>query len=254
MGTDTYRYGDFDERVRSITHSVGLIVAAFAVGIIFTLAGLSVVGLFGLTYETVSDIPAPLQAFANALQFVGFIAVGWLYLRWRDPDRSLFELSAPSLRDLGWVVAGIVGLFVALNVLGTALQQLGIEAAANEAITQGERQPVYLLYLVPVTLLFVAPAEEFIFRGLVQGLFRRAYGVLPAVVIASALFGVSHYIALGGEGSKLAYLAVAAMLGVILGLLHERTENLLVPILVHGVYNAVIFYLQYLRVTGQVAA
>ncbi|MFC7133556.1 MULTISPECIES: CPBP family intramembrane glutamic endopeptidase [Salinibaculum] len=254
MGTDTYRYGDFDERVRSITHSVGLIIGAFAVGIIFTLAGFSVAGLFGLTYETVSDIPASIQAFGNALQFVGFIAVGWLYLQWYDSDRSLFDLSGPSLRDIGWVIAGIVSLLVVLNVLGAALQQFGIEAAANEAITQGERQPVYLLYLIPVTLLFVAPAEELIFRGLVQGLFRRAYGVLPGVVIASALFGVSHYLALGGQGSKFAYLAVAAVLGLLLGLLYERTQNLLVPILVHGVYNAVIFYLQYLRVTGQVAA
>jgi membrane protease YdiL (CAAX protease family) len=141
---------------------------------------------------------------------------------------------------------------VALNVLAEVLSQLGIQSAANNAITQGQQQPEYLLYLIPVALLFNAPAEEFLFRGVVQGLFRKAYGPLPAVVMASALFGVVHYFALGGQGSKWAYVAIAAVLGLLLGLLYEKTENLAVPIAVHGIYNALQFYLAYLAATGQI--
>jgi len=40
------------------------------------------------------------------------------------------------------------------------------------------------------------------------------------------------------------------LLGVVLGYLYERTQNVVVPALVHGVHNAVIFGLQYLSAIG----
>ena len=44
------------------------------------------------------------------------------------------------------------------------------------------------------------------------------------------------------------------MLSLILGILYEYTDNLVVPILVHGAYDAVLFSLQYLMATGQIHA
>jgi membrane protease YdiL (CAAX protease family) len=84
----------------------------------------------------------------------------------------------------------------------------------------------------------------------VQGLFRRAYGVKLGLVIASLLFGVVHYVALAGTGSRLVYIVVAGILGLVLGALYEKTQNLIVPIIVHGAYNTVIFYTAYVAATG----
>lgn len=252
MGTEPYKLGGFDERVRSLTHSVGLIVGSFAVGIGLVIVLFSLVGAFGLTFENTADLPPSVRAFSGALQYIGFLLVGVGYLRWRDSDEPLFEIGLPSLRDIGLAIGGVLGLLVALVILNNIFAQLGLESAANNAITQGQSQPTYLLYLIPVTILFTAPAEELIYRGLVQGLFRNAYGVVPGIIVASILFGVSHYLALGGEGSKVVYLGVAAVLGLILGALYEWTENLTVPIAVHGAYNTLQFYLAYLAATGQI--
>jgi membrane protease YdiL (CAAX protease family) len=252
MGTESYKLGEYDERVRSLTHSLGLIVGSFAVGVGLVLFLFSLASAFYPSLGSLESLSPPVQALSGALQYVGFLLVGVGYLYWRDDDGQLFDIGMPSLRDVGWIVAGLVALLIALNILTAVISQLGLESAANNAITQGQSQPTYLLYLIPVTILFTAPAEELIYRGLVQGLFRRAYGVVPGVVIASLLFGTSHYLALGGQGSKFVYLAIAAVLGLILGALYEYTQNLTVPIAVHGIYNAVQFYVAYLAATGQI--
>lgn len=251
MGTDSFRYGTFDQRLRSVAHAIGIVVAAYAAGIVFTLVAFNALALVGVTFENVSDLPAGVRAFGIALQFTGFFAVGLWYLNRRERAEPLFRIRVPSLREVGWIAVGFVGLYATLVVLSYVITALGLDVAANDAITQGREQPTYLLYLIPIAFLFNAPAEEFIFRGIVQGLFRRAYGVIPGIVLASVLFGVVHYVAVGGAGSKLVYVAIAVALGLVLGTLYEKTENLVVPILVHAVFNAIQFYGAYLGATGQ---
>lgn len=107
--------------------------------------------------------------------------------------------------------------------------------------------------MVPISLLLVAPGEELIFRGVVQGLFRRAYGPVPAILITSALFGVAHYLALSGSG-KLVYVAVAAILGLVLGTVYELSDNLVVPTLAHGVWNSYLFLGQWVLLTYDIEA
>lgn len=94
--------------------------------------------------------------------------------------------------------------------------------------------------MIPITVLFVGPGEELLFRGVIPGLFRRAYGPVPAIVIASGLFDVAHYAALAGS-DKRTYIVVTILLGLLLGGLYEQTDNVLVPIVVHGIYNAILF-------------
>jgi hypothetical protein len=250
MGTDLQGVGDTEVRLRSVVHSLSVIVGSFAAGIVLALLVFEFTPLFGLTVEDPENPPLVVNILTTVFQFVGFYAVCLAYLGWRDRDGSLFEVGLPSLRDVGYVAAGFVALLVALYVLGTIATQLGIENAENAVVTLGQENPEFFLYLIPITFLFVAPAEELLFRGIVQGLFRRAYGAVPAILIASALFGAVHYIALSGGGSKLTYVAVAATLGVILGVLYEKSQNLLVPILVHALYNAIQFYVAYLDATG----
>jgi hypothetical protein len=252
-GAPLYKFGSSEERIRSLVHSLGLIVAAFVVGFALALVGLQVLVQAGYVPQDVQRIPPAAQALAAALQFVGFLVVGLGYLRWRGRDGiDLFRIGVPSLRDLGWTVLGLVGLFVLLNVVSVLIGLLGVETAENAAVVSGREQPTLFLYLIGVTLLFTAPAEELLFRGLIQGLFRSAYGLIPGVVITSVLFGVVHFVALAGGGSALPYIGVAAALGLVLGAIYERTENLVVPILVHGAYNAILFYVSYLVATGQI--
>jgi membrane protease YdiL (CAAX protease family) len=74
------------------------------------------------------------------------------------------------------------------------------------------------------------------------------------VVLASALFGVAHWLALTGGGSRLTYVAIAAVLGLVLGVAYEFSENLAVPIVIHGLWNAFLFGSQYAAASGAVTA
>jgi hypothetical protein len=81
--------------------------------------------------------------------------------------------------------------------------------------------------------------EEALFRGAIQGILSEAIGRLPALVLASLLFGAAHYITVG-------YAVLAALIGAYLGALWLATDNLLVPILVHVLYDliALIYFLR----------
>jgi membrane protease YdiL (CAAX protease family) len=257
MGTDLYKVEDASTRLQTVLHSLGLIVGSFAMGIVLAIIAFSFVGAFGISVDGEST-PVWINVLATVLQFVGFYLVCLWYLQWRGDSRSLFEFHRPSLRDLGWVVLGFLALIVGVNILSSlVLQFLGVETATNAVITEGRQNPSYFLYLIPIAFLFNAPAEELLFRGVVQGLFRNAYGVVPGVVIASVLFGAVHITALFTSGASTLSLAVTIaitiVLGLVLGALYERTKNLFVPILAHGLYNALLFYIQWLDATGQIS-
>lgn len=187
----------------------------------------------------------------TVVQFLGF-GVGLVaYLQVTENwDLLRNHLRVPSLRDVGYAVVGLVALLGAAAAVGQILSALGIEVAQNQVIALGRENPTFFLYMIPVSLLLVGPMEELLFRGTVQGLLRRAWGPALAVVVASALFGVVHWVALLGTGSKVGYVAIAAALGLILGAVYELSDNVAVPAAVHGAYNAVLFGVQYAMVTG----
>jgi membrane protease YdiL (CAAX protease family) len=57
-----------------------------------------------------------------------------------------------------------------------------------------------------------------------------------------------HVFSLQGSG-KLVYIGVVFTLALVLGVAYELTDNLAVPALIHGAYNAVQFGLAYYTVT-----
>ncbi|WP_245960737.1 CPBP family intramembrane glutamic endopeptidase [Wenzhouxiangella sediminis] len=81
--------------------------------------------------------------------------------------------------------------------------------------------------------------EELLFRGVVQAGLASWASPAAAILIASLMFGAAHAV-------SLPYFAVAAFLGLYLGLLYHWTGNLLVPIVVHALYDwiAIHYYLR----------
>jgi len=238
MDAPLYRSADARTGVRTVGHAVGVIVLAFAIGVI----GALLVGraLFGPDVFGSENLPPDVSITLTVVQFVGFIAVAVGYVRYRGIE--LFGHRTPTLRDIGWIVGGLVTLFGSVFVIGFLLQFFGIESAQNSVVEAGRANPEFFLYMVPVAILLIGPGEELVFRGVVQGLFKQAYGVVPAVLITSALFGAAHLLALSGSGSSIVTtIAVISALGLVLGVVYELSENIVVPSIVHGVYNAILF-------------
>jgi membrane protease YdiL (CAAX protease family) len=255
MASDYYRVTDWRTRAESLGHSVGLVVGAFVLGLVCTyLIAFALVGLDLVSIEALANPEVPAPAWANVVltvaQFagLGLAVLGYLYWRGRG---DLFGYDVPDLRDLAFGVGGFVALFGATVALSLVIRFLDAETATNRVVELGQQNPELFLYLIPVTILVVAPVEEVLFRGVVQGLLRDGYGIVPGVILASAMFGVAHWLALTG-GGKLTYVAVAAVLGLVLGTVYELTENLAVPIGIHGAWNAFLFGSQYLGATGAI--
>ena len=244
---DLYRYADRRTRLRSVAHALGVILAAFALGaVVLPLLLAPALNPFVPLFDG-EDPTSMGYLILSSVQFVGFIVVAVGYVRWRDVD--LFELSIPSLRDLAWVGGGFVLLFAVAYGLSLLITLLGLETATNAVVEMGRRDPQIFLYMIPISFLFIGPGEELVFRGVVQGLLRKAYGVVPAVLIASVLFGVAHYLALVGQG-RVTYIAIATGLGLVLGAVYERTGNVVVPAVIHGAWNAMLFAVQWYVATN----
>jgi membrane protease YdiL (CAAX protease family) len=234
------------DRGWDLLRSLLLIVAAFlaataVVGLgVSALVGAGVLASGTLEYRVVGAI----------LQFVGFGAAVAGYLAVTG-DWDLVAVRRPTLRHLGLIVVGVVALVGAQLVIARLLTALSVEVAQNQVVVTGQQDPRYFLYMIPVAILLVGPFEELVFRGGVQGILRRTWGPSVAITLSSVLFGLVHWIALtGGSGSRIPYVTVAATLGLVLGYLYERSRNLLVPAVVHGLYNTVLFGAQYLSATG----
>jgi membrane protease YdiL (CAAX protease family) len=78
---------------------------------------------------------------------------------------------------------------------------------------------------------FAGFAEEMLFRGIIQ--------VKYGIIIAGVLFGLVHFI-------TPAYIIVTMIMGFYIGIFYYVYENLLVPIMMHFIYNlAALTYLRY---------
>jgi hypothetical protein len=219
--------------------AVGLTLLGLVVG--------SLLGVVPVVYELVrtGDValsPETLVA-SVVLTMVGYALVGGLYAR-----RYLggIPLRMPTRTDAAWVLGGTVVALVAVVALSVALAGAGIEAAPNSIGVIGEGTPAVFLALAVVAILFIGPGEELLFRTAIQGRLRRVFGPTGAVVGASILFAGIHALAVVGSlGATLTSVGVIAVVSLVLGVAYERTRNLAVPALVHGLYDAVLLVVTY---------
>lgn len=197
-----------------------------------------------LGFGAESAATAVFETIGNA---AGFAIAGLLFLLYAG-DMDLLRVRRPTRRDVAVIVVGSVALLGAGYAILAAFAAVGLTPSTNRVLSN---PPLYFLAMVPLSFLTVAVGEELLFRGVVQGELGRALGPGGAIVGASLLFGLLHYLAgTGTPAERLVYVAVAALLGIGLGVAYEYTDNLVVPIVVHGAYNAVQYVMQYLSASG----
>lgn len=241
----------------SVVRSLGVVAGGFLVLVVLQTLLLSLAGIDSTA--ALREMPV-LWAVMSGLPGASFVVAALAYTRARE-ERALFELGMPTVRDGIWIVGGFVALAVLNQVMSELLAVLAslLDSLFGVSVTVGQNtvveivraNPEVAFYLLPVTVLFVAPGEELLFRGVVQGLLRRSVGVVPGIVGAAVIFGGIHVISIS-SGDAWTYVLVATVLGLVLGTIYEYTENLLVPVAVHALWNCSLFLYIYLQVTGGV--
>lgn len=225
-------------RLRSVGVATGLTLAAFvgalAVGVVYY------VPVILLGYD-----PFSTNATVGALiaTQVGFVGVGALYVHltgWRVP------IERPTLRTFGYVISGAVLALVVANGLLALIASAGLQPE-SVLETAAASDPLFLLALAAFSMVLIAPIEEFVFRGLVQGRLRQSFGPVGAIAGASLLFGSMHLLNYSGTIAQIvAGASVIVCVGAVFGALYEKTDNLLVPALAHGLYNVALAVSSYL--------
>ncbi|MFB6124644.1 MAG: lysostaphin resistance A-like protein [Halanaeroarchaeum sp.] len=183
---------------------------------------------------------------------VGFVTAAVAYQRYRGMNpRSYVGLSVPSLGDLTWAVGGYLGAMALVTLSGIVLTAFQVNPdTANRAAEAGMQTPSLLLWLVPLSFLVVAPAEEFLFRGTVQRRLREAMPAWAAIPLTAVVFATFHFFSLtGGAGGRFVAIGVLFLPSLVFGAVYEYTGNVVASMLVHGAYNSTLVLLLYVSLS-----
>ncbi|SDD22233.1 CPBP family intramembrane glutamic endopeptidase [Natrinema hispanicum] len=225
---------------------------------VVVLTGVGFAGLFS-PYLTTPVIAIPVVPFLDSFSEVqrtlanqvvgqvgmalGTVLVVGAFLKVTDRDLSFIDLRRPTLRDIVWIVGGIIVLFGVLYAISLSMQATGVESADHATTQNAEKAPEMLLVLIPLAILVIGPFEELLYRNVIQKSLYETFSRAGAVVVASVIFAAVHVLAYStaGLGAVIASLGTIFGLSIVLGVIYERTDNLVMPALVHGIYNAVVF-------------
>lgn len=189
--------------------------------------------------------PAEQLLLAFSFPELGFAAVALLFLVVIGEDRTFVDFDRPTSSDIRIVV----GLTIALVLLNLGVHWLfaraGFETTSQFSAPPGVDAMVVLAGLSLIFILIVGPSEELFFRGVVQRYLAGSLTRRGAYAWTSVLFAGFHLPGVTGAGGGLPqYALVGGVLLVVswaLGWVYDRTRNILVPALVHGLYNTLVF-------------
>lgn len=235
---------DLDAPVAARAVLVSLGVAGLGLGL-----GTLLIVVVAAAGAVVGLSPSPLVFLVLSLllvQGVTFGGVAVWYLRYRGrPVRSV-GVRPPTLRDLLAVVVGYVLALGGAIAGAVVVSSTGVEAGQNQVADVALANPEVLLVLIPGSFLLIGPGEELLFRGVVQGRLRETFGPATGVALASIIFAAVHFVALTGSvGARLVTITILLFPSLVFGSVYELTDNIVVPALVHGAYNATLFGLLY---------
>lgn len=236
-------------------------VLATGVAVVVAVAGIVASGLATVPVLLAVD-PTGAQSLSGfALLFLanyaGMALTVVLYLVVAGRGLSYLDVSLPGVRDLGYVLGGTVAAFLAVATVGALVTLLGLETTPNAVLEPAlGGNTDLLLLLVPLVLFVNAPVEELLFRNVVQKRLYGAFSRAPAVVVASAIFAAVHapaYYDFANPNLEATAVSIAVIFAgsLVFGWTYARTDNVVVPSAVHGLFNAVQIGLLYVALEQQ---
>ncbi|MFC6826332.1 CPBP family intramembrane glutamic endopeptidase [Halopelagius fulvigenes] len=239
--------------VRSAVVALTVVSVLLVVTLVVAAAAGAVVVLSVLAAEPAGERSIALVLLAAVVPTEAvYLAVSITYAHVRELP---VPVRVPTRRDAALVLAGSVVTVVAATVIFAVGDAAGVSPVSSAFDPATGADPSALLLLAPLSILVVAPAEEAFFRGVVQGRLRRTFGPAASVGVASALFAAVHvfnFVSFDRPVGLLVPLGAIFVVSLVLGGAYEVTDNLVVPVAVHGAYNATLAVVSYLSVVGAV--
>jgi len=191
------------------------------------------------------DLPIiSLSANVFSLQVIGMgtAAIGFFWVIQRD-WRNFLNITWPDDEDANAIVWTLSFLFGSLLVLYALSTLLGIAPNSSDLAEPASLR--YYVVAIGITLFIVGPMEELFFRGIIQGYLAEQTNTTVAILTASVLFSLFHIepSTIGGARALIPSLMLLVV-GIILGWSFVWTRNLAVPMVAHGLFNAIQFALR----------
>ncbi|WP_435347753.1 CPBP family intramembrane glutamic endopeptidase [Haloarchaeobius sp. HRN-SO-5] len=229
--------------LRFLLLGFGSLVALYAIQLVLYVGAVLVVGSV-----------SPTGFLAQILTFLslglGTLLVATAYLNYSGRDWSFVDVEVPGLRDVAWTLGGFVILLLGFFAVISAFDVLGVSTAEHSSTdTVASASPGIIALFVVASLLVIGPGEELLYRNVIQKSMYDVTSKPVAVVLGGVIFAAVHipaYSAGGaGPGAVASTLVAIFVLSLVLGGVYVLTENVLVPAVIHGLYNALSFYSTY---------
>jgi membrane protease YdiL (CAAX protease family) len=217
---------------------LGQLVVGATVATILSLLGAEVVPGVPATGAGVLDDGTALLMVAVASQLGGLGAVLWLLRRRGHRLRALIGRRRPLGRLAGiGLGVGLVAWIGSTAVVAALVAASGSDRAPEQALIGSLSEgPVQLLLAVVAAVVLAPIAEELLFRGLLHRALRRRRSLPVAAAISSVAFAGVHVDVAFSQPLALIGLVIV---GAALAVAYERTGSLVVPVVMHAVYNGV---------------
>lgn len=175
------------------------------------------------------------------LNFVAFVIAGAVYMQITGRGWTFIDLQMPGRRDVIWMGGGILLVLVFYFALSIAATLLELPAADNDIVLMLGDDVTMVLIMIGIVLFFNAPAEEFLFRNVIQKRLYDSFSGVGAVILTSILFALVHFTSyiMAAESIVATAVSLVVMFGgsIIMGYAYLRTRNLWVPIVIHAGMN-----------------
>ncbi len=165
-----------------------------------------------------------------AIQVIAMLGSVYAILRWRRLDRSVLKLHWPRRC---WIVSAIVFAVVLRIWMVPLVTLLGLLGLPMENPQIAFFAPQDATWLAAISMLLVGGiaipfAEEVFFRGVIYTWLRQ-WGKRIALVISAFLFAIAHL--------HPTIVVSTFFVGLITGMLYERSQSLWTSIIVHCFFN-----------------
>ncbi|ARS89170.1 CPBP family intramembrane glutamic endopeptidase [Natrarchaeobaculum aegyptiacum] len=196
------------------------------------------------------EAPVSVRTLFFVLNFLGFVLAGAIYLAVTNRGWDYVDLRVPTVRDWLYVVGGIGVSILFYVVVALLLTVIDLPASENQVVEFIGGDPEMVLIMIAIVFFVNAPAEEFLFRNVVQKRLYDAFSRMQAVVGASLIFALVHlpvYV-INADSALATAVSLTVVFGgsLIFGYLYAKTDNLVAPTAAHAAFNAVQFALLYL--------
>lgn len=163
------------------------------------------------------------------------MAFGWLAIRRRLDRRLWGPGSHGPLKVVIGLAIGVAATFVTYLINGILAAIFKPEAPVVQQVLQDALAGGRQLVLAGIVIVIVAPiTEELIFRGVMLPALQRRVGFWSAAIVSSLVFCAIHVEVIASQPLALVGMFVLSML---LAGSYQLTGSLIVPIIVHAVFN-----------------